>query len=182
MVRRERYGSGVIEVVDYDPAWPALFDREQRTVAQALGPAVIAIEHVGSTAVPGLAAKPIIDLLATVHDLDEIREAYIDALARLDYLHLAGYEAWLPSQMLFRKGVPGPWTHHLHVMEPDSPRRDELILIRDYLRRHPEMVDAYADLKRALAVEWGNDISGYRDAKAPFLRVLLAQARKEMFG
>lgn len=180
MSRGERYGSGAIEVVDYDLSWPALFEREQRAVAQALGSRVIAVEHVGSTAVPGLAAKPIIDLLAIVHDLDEIRTACVECLARLGYVHLAGYEAWLPDRMLFRKGVPGPWTHHLHIMEPASPRREELILIRNYLRRHPETAVDYADLKRMLAARWGDDIAAYRDGKAPFLRTLLAQAWKEM--
>ncbi len=177
MVPRERYGSGPITVVDYNPAWPALFAQEQHAVAGALGSMVIAIEHVGSTAVPGLAAKPIIDLLATVADLEQARSTMVIPLAELGYVHLADYEAWLPDQMLFRKSTQGTWTHHLHVMEPGSPRWVELVLIRDYLRGHSDAVAAYTELKRSLASSHGDDIAGYREGKAPFLRAILVRAR-----
>jgi GrpB-like predicted nucleotidyltransferase (UPF0157 family) len=84
--------------------------------------------------------------------------------------------------MLFRKGMPGPWTHHVHVLEPASPRWEEFILIRDYLRRHSDVANTYADLKRLLAVAFGEDIGGYRDAKRPFLRGVLSKARAEGGG
>jgi GrpB-like predicted nucleotidyltransferase (UPF0157 family) len=81
--------------------------------------------------------------------------------------------------MLFRKGPPGPWTHHVHLMEPTCPRWEEFTLVRDYLRRHPEVASAYADLKRALALVFEDDIAGYRTAKAPFIEAVIARARAE---
>lgn len=128
---------------------------------------------------PGLAAKPIIDVLVGVRSLSEARPRSIEALALLGYAYMAEYETWLPGEMLFRKGSPGPWTHHAHVMEPSSPRWDELVLIRDYLRTHSEVATAYGELKRALAHVFQDDIAGFRDAKRPFLEAVMAKARKE---
>src|SRR5947208_820231 len=86
----------------------------------------------------------------------------------LGYVYVAEYEPWLPNEMLFRKGPPGPWTHHAHMMETTCPRWEEFTLVRDYLRRHEEVASAYADLKRAPALVFEDDIAGYRTAKAPF--------------
>jgi GrpB-like predicted nucleotidyltransferase (UPF0157 family) len=176
---RERYGAGRIVVSDHDPAWAAMYERERARVQDLLGPIVVAVEHVGSTAVPGLAAKPIIDLLVGVRSLPEARACCIQPLEADGYRYMAEYETWLPGEMLFRKGPPGPWTHHVHLMEPTSPRWEEFTLIRDYLRRHREVAGAYADLKRALALVFGDDIAGYRNAKAPFIEALMARARAE---
>ncbi len=92
---------------------------------------------------------------------------------------MAEYESWLPGEMLFRKGVPGPWTHHVHLMEASSPRWEEFILIRDYLRGHAQIASAYGNLKRALALVFDDDIAGYRNAKGPFLKAVLAKARAD---
>jgi GrpB-like predicted nucleotidyltransferase (UPF0157 family) len=175
----ERYGAGPIVVSDHDPAWAAMFQRERARVEAALGPIVVTVEHVGSTAVPGLAAKPIIDLLVGVRSLPEARGCCVAPLEAAGYTYMAEYEAWLPGEMLFRKGPPGPWTHHAHLMEPTSPRWEEFTLVRDYLRRHGEVASAYADLKRALALVFQDDIAGYRNAKAPFIEALMARARAE---
>jgi GrpB-like predicted nucleotidyltransferase (UPF0157 family) len=176
---RERYGAGTIQVLDYDPAWAAMFEQERARVQDALGPIVVTVEHVGSTAVPGLAAKPIIDLLVGVRSLPEARDYCVEPLEALRYRYMADYESWLPDEMLFRKGIPGPWTHHAHLMEPSCSRWEEFTLIRDYLRRHQEMASAYADLKRALALVFEDDIAGYRNAKAPFIEAVIARARAE---
>jgi GrpB-like predicted nucleotidyltransferase (UPF0157 family) len=179
MTAREPYGAGRIVVFDHDPAWAAMFERERARVQDALGPIVATVEHVGSTAVPGLAAKPIIDLLVGVRSLPEARSCCVEPLQALRYRYMAEYEAWLPGEMLFRKGPPGPWTHHVHLMEPTSPRWEEFTLIRDYLRRHTEVASAYAGLKRALALVFEDDIAGYRNAKAPFIEAVMARARAE---
>jgi GrpB-like predicted nucleotidyltransferase (UPF0157 family) len=176
---RERYGAGRIVVSDHDPAWTAMFERERARVEHALGPIVVTVEHVGSTAVPGLAAKPIIDLLVGVRSLAEARSACVEPMRALHYRYMAEYETWLPNEMLFRKGPPGPWTHHVHLMEPTCARWEEFTLVRDYLRRHREVASAYADLKRALALVFGDDIAGYRNAKAPFIEAVMARARAE---
>jgi GrpB-like predicted nucleotidyltransferase (UPF0157 family) len=175
----ERYGGGPIVVHDYDPAWPAMFDEERTRLLGALGPMVLTIEHVGSTAVPGLAAKPIIDLLVGVRSLTEARTCGIEPLEALGYRYLPEYETWLPTELFFRKGMPGPWTHHVHVMEPTSPRWEEFVLFRDYLLRHPDVAGAYADLKKALAVVFGEDIAGFRNAKRPFVQAVMEKARAE---
>ena len=175
----ERYGGGRIVVAGYDPAWPRMFEDERARVLDALGSLPLAVEHVGSTAVPGLAAKPIIDLLVAVPDLDEARTSCVEPLEALGYRYMREYEAWLPDELLFRKGIPGPWTHHVHVVKPGGARWEELVLIRDHLRRHPEIARAYADLKRALALVFEDDIAGYREGKRPFLEAVLARARPE---
>jgi GrpB-like predicted nucleotidyltransferase (UPF0157 family) len=174
---KERYGGGTIVVCDFDPAWPAIFDQERARLRAVLGSVVTNIEHVGSTAVPGLAAKPIIDMLVGVRSLSEAKSSCLEPLQALGYTYIPEYESWLPGEMLFRKGVPGPWTHHVHVIEPSSPRWEEYILIRDYLRRHPEIAHAYANLKKALVFD--DDIAGYRNAKRPFLHAVIAKAQAE---
>lgn len=178
MAETERYG-GKIVVREYEAAWPAQFECESAAIREALGPAVLRIEHVGSTAVPGLAAKPILDLLVGVASLEKAREACIEPLEALGYTYLRAYEEWLPDEMLFRKEAGGRWTHHVHVTEPSGPRWDEFILIRNYFRRHPEVAAAYGDLKRALAVVFDDDIAGYREAKRPFLGAVMRKARAE---
>ena len=173
----ERYGGGSIVVSDYDPTWPVAFERERAALADAFGPMVAAVEHVGSTAVPGLAAKPIIDLLVGVRSLSEARLRCVAPLQGLGYTYLPEYETWLPGELFFRKAIHGPWTHHAHVMEASNPRWGEFLLFRDYLRGHPDVAVAYGSLKKSLALEFGEDIAGFRDAKHPFVQAVIARAR-----
>jgi GrpB-like predicted nucleotidyltransferase (UPF0157 family) len=175
----ERYGGGVIEICDYDLMWPRMFAEEEPRLRAALGPLVITVEHVGSTAVPGLAAKPVIDLLVGVRSLDEARGRSIPPLESLGYTYMSEYEPWLPDEMLFRRAVFSRWTHHVHLSEPSGDRWDEFILVRDYLRSHAEIAREYGALKRTLAARFKEDIAAFRDAKRPFLRALLAKARSE---
>jgi GrpB-like predicted nucleotidyltransferase (UPF0157 family)/predicted enzyme related to lactoylglutathione lyase len=175
----ELYGGGEIRVRDYDSTWPALFEEERSRLARVLGSLVTTIEHFGSTSVPGQAAKPIIDVLVGVRSLAEARTSAITLMGELGYVYRPDYEAWLPGELFFRKGPPGPWTHHAHVMEPSKPRWEELICLRDYLRRHPEVVEAYGQLKKAIALVFGDDIVGFGNAKEPFVRAVLARAMAE---
>ena len=175
----ERYGGGAISVREHDRAWTAMFEEERACLQEALGPMVIGIEHVGSTAVPGLAAKPIIDLAVGVSSLGAARAGAIEPLRALGYTYLPEYESWLPDELFFRKGIPGPWTHHVHMMEPSNPRWRDLLLFRDYLRANPAIAEAYASLKKALALVFEDDIAGFRQAKAPFVQAVMARARGE---
>jgi GrpB-like predicted nucleotidyltransferase (UPF0157 family) len=161
---RERYGGGSIVICDYDPSWPMQFEEERDRLLKAVGPALITIEHVGSTAVPGLAAKPIIDILLGVASLPEARRTLPGPLTDLGYRQLVEAEAWLPGELLFRRGMPGPWTHHVHVVEPS---------------RHEDVAAAYGELKKALAVVFGDDIAGFREGKRPFMRAVMVKARLE---
>jgi GrpB-like predicted nucleotidyltransferase (UPF0157 family) len=173
----ERYGGGPIVIRDYDPAWPRMFADERARIEQALGLIATTIEHVGSTAVPGLAAKPIIDILVGVVDLEAARSDCITNLTRLGYTHMAAYEAWLPGEILFRKVVEGRWTHHVHVTERTGDRWLEFILVRDYLRGHPKAARAYGDVKKAIALQFGDDVEGYREAKRATMAELIDRAR-----
>lgn len=175
--RMERYGGGSIVVADYDPAWPRLFQAEGERVEAALGPQALVIEHVGSTSVPGLAAKPIIDLLVGVPDLGIARTTCIEPLVALGYTYLPEYESFLPAELFFRKGLPGPWTHHVHVMETSNPRWDGFILFRDFLRARPDKAKAYGNLKKQLAAAFGEDIVSYRNAKHAFVTKTMEEAR-----
>lgn len=175
----ERYGGGPIIIVDYDPAWPDLFERERANLAASLGSHIVAIEHVGSTAVPGLAAKPIIDLLVGVRDLADARSRCIETLRASSYTYMPEYESWLPDELFFRKGLPGPWTHHAHVMEQSDPGWPRRLLFRDYLRAHRDAAQAYAALKRNLAAAFNDDIAAYRTAKDAFVGEVMAKARAE---
>ena len=126
---------------------------------------------------PGLAAKPIIDLQASVLRLAEAQSRCVEPLQASGYTYLPQYEAWLPGELFFRKALAGPWTHHLHILQRDDPRWQDRLLFRDYLRNHPEAAATYAKLKRDLAAAFDNDISGYRNAKDAFVAATIAQAR-----
>jgi GrpB-like predicted nucleotidyltransferase (UPF0157 family) len=104
----ERYAGGSIVVADYNPAWPANFEQERAGLHTALGPLVLTIEHIGSTAVPRLAGKPIIDIQLSVRNLAEARLGCVGPLQALGYAYMPQYEARLPGELFFRKGLSGP--------------------------------------------------------------------------
>jgi GrpB-like predicted nucleotidyltransferase (UPF0157 family) len=173
----EKYGAGSIVVCDYDPNWPILFEQESTSIKQALGSFALAVEHAGSTAVPGLPSKPIIDVLVGVPRLEQAKQRWIEPIKSLGYHYMPEYVSWLPGELFFRKGPPGPWTHHMHLMEPSHPRWEALLVFRDYLRAHPEAAQAYADIKRALATSSVDDIAAYRTGKTVFVDETTAKAR-----
>lgn len=159
-----------IQVVAYDPRWPARFERERALLAEAIGPwAGGGIHHVGSTAVPGLEAKPTIDILVGVGDLESARECF-EPLAELGYL----YAPYLPEEMhWFCKPSPSRREFHLHLVPADSRRfRDELAF-RDRLRDSPEVAREYAELKKSLAARFRTDREGYTEGKSDFVARVL---------
>jgi GrpB-like predicted nucleotidyltransferase (UPF0157 family) len=160
-----------VRIAPYDPAWPDRFEEERALLTQAIGDWVVGgIHHVGSTAVPGLAAKPIIDILVGVAELDSSRACF-EPLAQLDYL----YAPYRPEEMhWFCKPDPSRRTHHLHLVPADSARfRDELAF-RDHLRSHPETASEYTALKRELAERFEHDREAYTQAKDDFIRSILS--------
>jgi GrpB-like predicted nucleotidyltransferase (UPF0157 family) len=173
----EKYGAGSIIVSEYDPNWPVLFEQESIRIKKALGSYALAIEHIGSTAVPGLPSKPIIDLLVGVLNFEEAKERCIGPIEELGYIYIPEYASWLPGELFFRKGPPGPWTHHVHLMEPSHPRWEAFLVFRDYLRAHTEAAKAYATIKRALAASSIDDIEAYRTGKNIFVEETTANAR-----
>jgi GrpB-like predicted nucleotidyltransferase (UPF0157 family) len=114
-----------------------------------------------------------------VRSLTEARAMCVEPLRALGYTYMPEYESWLPQELFFRKGIPGPWTHHVHVMEPSAARWQDFTLFRDYLRAHPEIAEAYSSVKKALALVFEDDIAGYRNAKHPFVQAVMAKARGE---
>jgi GrpB-like predicted nucleotidyltransferase (UPF0157 family) len=131
-----------IRIVDYDPDWPALADAEIHRVADELGDVAVRLDHVGSTAVPGLAAKPIIDLQMSVAGIERVDE-YRAPLERLGYLFVPDPDA--PDFHLFALPAERPRTHHLHVCESGSDHERRHLAVRDHLRTHPEAAAAWND-------------------------------------
>ena len=168
----------LIEIVDYDPAWPYIFERERAAIQTALsplGPLAARIEHTGSTSVPGLAAKPIVDILLGLADAHHL-DACVAPLVGIGYQYVQRYEATMPWRRYFNKRRPHhPHEHNLHVVRVDSPFWHEHIGLRDHLRTHPEDARAYAALKRDLAPRFA-DRNQYAKAKTPFIHAILAKA------
>jgi GrpB-like predicted nucleotidyltransferase (UPF0157 family)/chloramphenicol 3-O-phosphotransferase len=160
-------------VCDYDEAWPKLFRQIAAPVRNALSDILVAIEHVGSTAVPGLAAKPVIDVDVVVPSAEQVPEA-IERLRELGYLYqgdkgIAGRAAFL--------WPPQSPVHHLYVVAAGEQPLADHIQFRDYLRSNPQAAREYGELKRALADEHRNDRQGYTDAKNNFIYLALARQR-----
>jgi len=159
-------------IEDYDPRWPERFEILRARLFKALGPVAAAIEHVGSTAIPGLAAKPIIDidvLLCSEGDLQHT----IERLATLGYEHQGNLG--IPGREAFRAPT-SEFPHHLYVCSADHREYARHIIFRDHLRSHPEDARAYELLKRSLAERFGIDREAYTLAKTDFIQTILRRA------
>lgn len=168
-----------VEIVDYDPRWPALFDQEADRLRATLDPSlIIGLEHFGSTAIPNLCAKPIIDILIAVRSLADAQAALVEGLRHLDYVYWA--ENPNKDRMFFVRGMP-PFgarrSHHVHVTEIHGQMWRRLAF-RDYLRAHPEQAGIYAQLKRRLATEHRTDREAYTDAKSAYIESVMRMAIK----
>jgi GrpB-like predicted nucleotidyltransferase (UPF0157 family) len=162
-----------VGVVPSDPSWPRRFEEERDALARAIGAwAPGGIHHVGSTAVPGLEAKPVIDSLVGTEGLAESRACF-EPLAQLGYLD-APYRA--DEMHWFCKPHPGRRTHHLHLVPAGSQRSHDELAFRDFLRSNPAVARDYGALKRRLAVEFEHDREACTAAKADFIRSALVDA------
>jgi len=164
-----------VDLVEYDPHWPTVFEAEAERIRSALGSTVVfTLEHFGSTAIPGLAAKPIIDIMLIV----PAEAQWADLIEPIQGL---GYVFWADNprsdRMFFVKGMP-PFgerrSHHIHVRTPLDAEAS--IAFRDYLRTHPEDATRYAALKRELAERFLTDRDAYTDAKAQFVDEIVRKA------
>jgi GrpB-like predicted nucleotidyltransferase (UPF0157 family) len=168
-----------VELVDYDPRWPLLFDEEAGRLRAALDPSqIVGLEHFGSTAISGLPAKPIIDILIAVRSLAAARAGFVEPLRNLDYVYWA--ENPKQDRMFFVKGMPpfgSKRSHHVHVTQPDGEMWLRLAF-RDYLRAHPEEARTYARLKTRLAAEHQTDREAYTDAKSAYVESVMRKAGK----
>lgn len=165
-----------IVIVEYDPQWPILFEQEKKAIWAAIGQFVRGIEHMGSTAVPGLPAKPLIDICVGLQDIDDAMKC-IEPLKALGYEYVPEYEKVLPDRRYFRKGLPGKRTHHLHMWRINSAGWNRHLLFRDTLRAQPQLAQDYLALKERLAKKYGHDRPAYSDAKSEFVESVLARAQ-----
>lgn len=163
-----------VEIVAYDPRWPAAFERERLILQEALAPWLVGDPvHIGSTAVPGLGAKPVIDIMAPVWSLDSSVDAILAAQA-VGYV----FFPYKPELMhWFCKPSPAHRTHHLHLVPRQSALWEERIAFRDALRANATLRSAYEALKRELAVRYADDREAYTQAKGAFIAEATAQAR-----
>jgi GrpB-like predicted nucleotidyltransferase (UPF0157 family) len=163
-----------VHIVPYDHDWPSRFEAERTLLIQAIGSWLVAasVEHIGSTAIPGLDAKPVIDIMAGVESLDSSRAA-LAVLERHQYCY-APYRTEVMHWLC--KPSPAQRTHHLHLVPVGSPLWNEQLAFRDYLRSHADVALEYAALKRRLAETHRLDREAYTTAKAPFVRRVLREA------
>ncbi|MQA85728.1 MAG: GrpB family protein [Streptosporangiales bacterium] len=161
-----------IEIVDYDPTWPALFGEMGGTLRAALGGVALRIDHIGSTAVVGLAAKPIIDVQISVAAFEPI-EAFKDPLERLGYVYRANNPE--RTKRYFRE-PPGSRRTHIHVRCAGTFSEQFPLLLRDYLRCHAAAAAEFATVKRRLAERFPYDGKGYTDAKNPYVWEIIRRA------
>lgn len=159
-----------VELVEYDPSWARLFEEERARLTAVFDRNAIAIEHIGSTSVPGLSAKPIVDVLVGLGELDVTAEQIL-AMAELAYEYLG--EHGLPGRLFFRKH---PRTHHVHVVEYDGIHWQRQLAFRDALRNDADERRRYEAFKRRLAAE-GHPREVYAELKTPFIREVEARAR-----
>jgi GrpB-like predicted nucleotidyltransferase (UPF0157 family) len=160
-----------ITIVDYDPSWPGLFDREDQRIRAALGDRVIQLEHTGSTSVPGLAAKPVIDMTLIVPDSS-------DEASYVPDLEAVGYRLWIREPLWHQHRVfKGPDTNvNLHTFSPGSPELERMVGFRDWLRTHDDDRDLYERTKRELASREWKFVQNYADAKTAVVEEIIARA------
>ncbi|WP_406831371.1 GrpB family protein [Pedococcus sp. KACC 23699] len=167
-----------VVVVEHDPAWAARFEAERAAITAALGPVAVTVEHVGSTSVPGLPAKPVIDILLLVPDSSD-ESAYVSALEAAGYTLRIREPAWLEHRVLYRRVDSGsPHDVNLHVFSPGAADAEiaRMRVFRDWLRTHPQDRELYAATKRELATRRWRYVQDYADAKTEVVEEILSRA------
>lgn len=167
-----------IVVVEHNPDWTLFYEREVIQICQVLDSNLVTrIEHFGSTAIPGLAAKPIIDLLIGVSSLEEAKQDTVSPLESLGYVYWRDNPD--PKRMFFVKGLPpnSPRTHHIHMVVSDSILWERLIF-RDYLRQHSDEAARYEQLKYDLANSFKSDREAYTAGKTEYIKTIMKKAEQ----
>jgi GrpB-like predicted nucleotidyltransferase (UPF0157 family) len=160
-----------VALAPYDPAWPERYEVMRARLAAALGEVAVRIDHVGSTAVPGLEAKPVIDVQVSVRDVTD-EDAYRDTIESQGFVL-----RWIEAHHRYFRPPPGlPREYQVHVCSIGSEWERVHLLFRDYLRAHPETAAEYAALKASMAAQHPNDRIAYTDAKGPFIDGVVAAA------
>ncbi|MEO3946013.1 GrpB family protein [Gorillibacterium sp. CAU 1737] len=165
-----------VNVVEYNPEWPKQFKLDRARIIEVLGDQALAVEHIGSTSVAGLPAKPILDIAVAVKDL-RAADSFVEPLQSIGYEYVPKEE--FPKRRFFRKGEWRKGTHHLHVYELASEEWENQLGFRNYLRNHPDALRQYAELKKKLAHLYPDDRITYTNEKAPFIQSIIALAKAE---
>ena len=168
---------GTVQLQEYSPEWRTLFEREAVLLRSAMGPAARHIEHVGSTAIDGMPAKPVIDLVVVVSSLHDARE-WLPTLEALGYEHRANDT--VADRLFFAKGLPSRRTHHLSLAEARSGFYTEKVLFRDYVSSHREAFDEYVELKKELAQRHAKDRTSYTEGKRGFVERVIRLAKEKL--
>jgi len=169
---------GKIVIVDYDPQWPTLYKKEREEILNVIGNIALEIEHIGSTAVQGLGAKPIIDIMVAVSHLNDA-EKCLEPLRNIGYEYVPEHEEEIPERRFFNKGRPPEEQHyHLHMVEIGSEFWKRHLLFRDYLRTNPNVAQRYNQLKKELASKYGSNREAYTKAKTSFIQSVVVKAER----
>jgi len=167
-------GNEKIIIKEYDPNWPLLFEAERYELMEAIGHYVANIQHIGSTAVPGLAAKPVVDIMVGLRRLLDAQDCILPIEAMgYEYFPELELEKGFEDRRYFRKSAGGIRTHQIHVIEINSDFWKRTLLFRDHLRTHTQSANDYATLKKELAKQFENDREGYTNAKTDFIESIL---------
>ncbi len=160
--------SRTVEVIPHNPTWRITFIEDSKQIALAMGENVVTIHHIGSTAIPSIYAKPIIDFLIEVKDIAKVDDQNL-AMAVLGY-EAMGEFGIRDRRFFLKNSAAGKRTHHLHTFEAKSPEIKRHLAFRDYIIAHPEVAQKYSELKRELAKKYPEDIQGYMKGKNGFIR------------
>ena len=160
-----------LELTQYSPLWPAVFDLERQRLLEIFGEGVV-IEHIGSTAVPGLGGKPIIDMMLGTADIAQV-DARIPQLEAEGYRYRPEFEKSVPDRRFFTKLDRPPGKFHLHAVPLEGAYWKRQLMVRDALRRYPQVAQQYGRAKQRAAARHPGDRAAYVEAKAEFIRALL---------
>ena len=167
------HNSRKTQISDYDPNWIHLFETEARLLQSIFGEIALTIHHIGSTAIPGIKAKPIIDILITTHDMEKI-DNFDDQLELFNYV--IGGEFGLPGRRFYCKGDAQHCHFHVHIYEATNPSVEKYLVFRDYMIAHPRDADEYESLKTDLAIKYPNNRTLYTQSKGEFINNIFKKA------
>lgn len=176
-IQESRAQGDQVVIVEYNPLWPLLFEEEKARILNVINRWAESVEHIGSTSVPGLGAKPIIDIMVGLRSLNDARRS-IPLLESIGYEYVPKHETVMPERRYFHKGATRyARTHHLHMVETSSEFWEKHMRFRDYLRTHEDTAQEYYELKKHLAARFRSDRESYTNAKTSFIEAVLAACK-----
>ena len=167
---------GIVELEEYNPKWADDYKKEEKLLKEVLGDKIIEIHHIGSTSIPGLKAKPVIDILIVIKSLNDISEIE-EILKNYDYENRG--RQGVSDRYFFAKGSEDARTHYIHFVEPNSNTYYNQVYFKKYLIEHPEYIKKYCDLKQDLASKYANERPKYTQGKNEFITNVIKLAKEE---